>query len=254
MKGYYSDKTHNPWDKIYKEIQKISSKQENERDLEELLILLREAVFGAFDILSFGLITEISTTDVIQTFTTEKDWNLGRRQVRNLCLDIVDELIEKGEIRYLLSSSLKREGFGFLTNRIEEIELEQFRKAKPKISRGKLNLSKLEDSVIGSRFLRDQSVMDVMIDKDDPLVESIQEAYELQLVELEFERSTMTKTPQETEQITLNGYPVEATSEEKTTTSKKKRSTEVQKPLSEFITNKEQSSKKGSMSKRRKKK
>ncbi|TFG27525.1 hypothetical protein EU527_18440 [Candidatus Thorarchaeota archaeon] len=249
MKGYYSDRTKNPWDMMYKDIQKYGEKQETEEDLQEILILIREAVFAALEILSFGLISEIQTPDIIQAFISEKDWNLGRRKARNLCLNIVDRLIKNGDVRYLLPSSMKREGFGFLVSRIEEIELEHFRKARPTITKGKLNLSKLEKSIIGSKFLRDQMVIETKMNADDPRIETIQEAYDLQLVELEFERTTRTRVPQDTEQITLNGQPVEVLGDEKTSSSRKRRSSEVQSPLTEFITESKSSSKKKKSSK-----
>lgn len=254
MKEYFSDKNGNPWDKIYKDIEKYAIKQPTAENLREVLVLLREAVFGALDILSFSLILEISTSDIIQAFSKEKDWYHGRRKVRNLCLDTADGLIEKGDIRYLLPSALRREGFGFLVSRIEEVELEQFRKAKPKISRGKMNLSKLENSILGSKFLRDQSIMESKLVESDPRVKSLQEAFELQLVELEFERTTKAKVSQETEQVTLNGQPVIASDDEKASISRKKKDTEIQRPLSEFMSDETPSRRKQSSKGRRSKK
>lgn len=254
MKGYFVDRDKNPWQKIYKDIQKYGENEETEDSLKEIMILLREAVFGSLEILSFGLVSEIATEDVIQEYISEKDWNFGRRKARNYCLDVADRLIEQGKIRYLLPSSLKREGFGFLINRIEEEELEQFRKAKPKISRGKLNLSKLEESIIGSKFLRDNMIMETKLNADDPRVESIQEAYELQLVELEFEKSTKTTIPQETEQVTLNGQPVTISEDEKTSSARKRKSQEIQTPLTEFITDTKTSPKKKSSKRKGRKK
>lgn len=255
IKGYYSNKAENPWDTIFRDMQKYGEKEETEKALREILILIREAVFGALEILSFSLISEISTADIVRAFTSEKDWNSGRRRVRNLCLDVADRLIEKGDIRYLLPSSLRREGFGFLIDRIEDVELEQFKKARPVISRGKMNLSKLDNSIIGSRFLRDQMVIETKIDANDPRINAIQEAYELQLIELEFERTTKIKLPQETEQITLNGQPVEVVDMGKTGPSRRRESSGVQAPLTEFIADKKSSmTKKSSNQKKGRKK
>ncbi|TFG32101.1 hypothetical protein EU527_10875 [Candidatus Thorarchaeota archaeon] len=246
MKGYYSDKTKNPWHTVFKDIQKFGEKIDAQHELMEILILIREAVFGALGILSFGLVSEISTARIIDAFTSEKDWNIGRQKARNHCLDVIDGLIEKGEVRYLLPSSLKREAFGFLVGRIEEVELEEFRKAKPTISRGKLNLSKLEKSIIGSKFLREHMIAETRLDANDPRVEMVQEAYELQLVELEFERTTRTPAPLDTEQITLNGQPVETIEDEKASSSRKRKASEIQTPLTEFIGETKQSKRKRS--------
>ena len=114
MKGFFSDKTQHPWHKIDKNVKTFIKKEKSKEKLTEILIPLRAGVFGALEILSFGLIDEITTTDIIKAFTKEESWKLGRRSARNLCLDVTDKLIEKGKTRYLAPSALKREGFGFL--------------------------------------------------------------------------------------------------------------------------------------------
>jgi len=166
------------------------------------LILLREAVFGALEILSFGLIDKIATGNIIKALTKEESWKLGRRSARNLCLDIADKLIEKGDTRYLIPSALKRDGFGFLIPKIEEVQLKKFKKAKPKITEGQLNLTKLEKTVLGSKFLREQMIMETEIDAKDPRMATLLDAYELQLVEIEIDSSSRIKPPLPTEQVT----------------------------------------------------
>ncbi len=238
IKGYYSDKNDNPWHKVSKNIQTFTNKESSKDKLSETLILLRAGVFGALDILSFGLIDEISTTEIIKSFTTENTWKLGRRSVRNLCLDIADKLIEKGSTRYLTPSALKRDGFGFLIPRIEEAQWEKFKKAKPKVTKRQMNLAKLEKSVSGSKFLREQMIMETKIDSKDPRVETLLEAYELQLVEIEINRSSIIKPPAPTEQVTLNGQPVFDEDEEKEEKIKRKPSKGDQTPLTDFLSEK----------------
>ena len=160
IKGYYSDKNENPWHKVNQNIQTFIKKETSKDKLSEILILLRAAVFGSLDILSFGLVDEIATSDIVDAFTTEDTWKLGRRKARNHCLDVADKLIKKSKTRYLIPSALKRDGFGFLIPMIEEAKWEEFKKAKPKVTKGGLDLSKLEKSIIGSKFLRDQMVME----------------------------------------------------------------------------------------------
>ena len=72
---------------------------------------MRAAVFGALNILSFGLVDKVATEDIIKAFTKQESWKLGRRSARNLCLDVADTLIEKGDTRYLTPSALKRDVF-----------------------------------------------------------------------------------------------------------------------------------------------
>ena len=187
------------------------------------------------DILSFGLIDEIGTDNIIKAFTAEEDWKLGRRNARNLCLDIADKLIQKRKTRLLIPSALKRDGFGFLVPRIEEAQWEEFKRAKPKVTKGKLDLTKLEKSIIGSKFLRDQMIMETKIDAKDPRVESLLEAYDLLVVEIEVDRSSLVKPPPPTEQVTLNGKPVFEEDDEKEGKSKKKKTQGDQTPLTEFL-------------------
>ncbi len=235
IKGYYSEKNDNPWHKVSKNIQTFIKKESSKDKLSETLILLRAGVFGALDILSFGLIDEITTTNIIKAFTIEDTWKLGRRSARNLCLDVADKLIEKGNTRYLTPSALKRDGFGFLISRIEEAQWQKFKKAKPKVTKGEMNLTKLEKSVTGSKFLREQMIMETKIDANDPRVETLLEAYELQLVEIEVNRSSRIKPPAPTEQVTLNGQPVFDDDEEKEEKVKRKASKGDQTPLTDFL-------------------
>jgi len=236
IKGYYSEKSEHPWNKVNKNIQTFITKEKSKEKLSETLILMRAAVFGALDILSFGLVDKVATEDIIRAFTKEESWKLGRRSARNLCLDVADKLIEKGKTRFLIPSALKRDGFGFLISRIEEAQWEKFKKAKPTIKKKELNLTKLEKSVIGSKFLREQMIMETTIDAKDPRAEQIIEAYDLQLVEIELERCSRIEPPTPTEQVTLNGQPVFDDDEEKEEKVKRKVSKGNQSSLTDFLT------------------
>ena len=239
MKGYYSDKNAHPWHKAINNIQTFIKNESSNDKLSETLILMRAAVFGALDILSFGLVDDIATEDIIKAFTEEKKWELGRRSARNLCLDVADKLIEKGETRYLIPSALKRDGFGFLIQRIDEAQWEVFKKVKPKVIKGELNLTNLEKSVVGSKFLREQMIMETKMDAKDPRAEALLEAYELQLIEIEVDRSSRIKPPTHTEQVTLNGQPVLENEEDKEEKVKRKSSKSDQTPLTDFLVEEE---------------
>jgi hypothetical protein len=237
LKAYYKNREENPWHRVYKDLQGNWSKVYPDEDLSECLVLLREAIFGALDILSFGLIEEISTLDVLELMTNETSWAAGRRKARNLCLEIADELIKKRDVRYLLPSALARDDFGFLVPRVEEAQWKNFIDARPKIARKKLDLSKLEASILGSKFLRDQMVMELKLESDDSRVAGILEAYDLQLVEIEVDRSIKMEPLSQTEQVTLNGEVVLDTGDERESTSKKRKQKEDVIPLTEFLEN-----------------
>jgi len=249
MKGYFADKTANPWHTIYKDIEKYWTKENPKKDVTETLILLRDAVFSAFDILSLSVALDVPTSEFVALFTKEADWKEGRRKVRNRCIELVEDMTKRKKTRYLVHSALKRDGFGFLVPDIEEAELALFKKAKPvmkKVPRKKkqvLDLSLLEKSQTGSRFLREQIVMEVHIEKGDPRVQSILEAYEQFLIELEIDIGASIPEPVPTEQVTLNGKPVQDEELEKTKPTKKTPKKVEQSPLADFIEEKPQSKK-----------
>ncbi|MFW9806681.1 MAG: hypothetical protein ACFFFK_08135 [Candidatus Thorarchaeota archaeon] len=241
MKGYYSDKEAHPWHIIYKNIEKYWNKENPKKDVSEALILIRDAVFGALDILSLSVALDVPTSEFVKLFTDEASWMEGRRKVRNRCIELVGELVKKKKIRYLIPSALERDGLGFLISEIEEAELEIFKKAKPemkKVPKKKkqvLDLSSLEKCKAGSRFLREQMVMELYIEKGDPRIPEIVEAYDHFLVELEVDIGLSTSGHVLTEQVTLNGKPVVEVEDEKTRISKKQREKVEQSALTDFI-------------------
>lgn len=250
MKGYYSDKKTHPWNTIYADIEKYWVREHPKKDATETLILLRDAVFGALEILSLSIALDVPTSDFVALFVKESTWKEGRRQVRNRCIELVEELTRKRKTRYLIPSALKRDGLGFLVSGIEDAELETFRKAKPKMKKIPkmkkqiLDLAPLEKSQIGSRFLREQMVMEIRIEKGDPRIPTILEAYDHFLIELEIDRSSSVPEPVPTEQVTLNGTPVTDSIDEKTVPSKRTRKKVEQSPLMDFIEEKAAAKKK----------
>lgn len=260
MKGYYSDKISHPWHTIYRDIEKYWAREHPRKDVTETLILLRDAVFGALGMMSLSIALDVPTSELIALFTKEATWKEGRRQVRNRCIELIEELAKKRKTRYLVPSGLKRDGFGFLVSGIEDAELETFKKAKPKMKKVPkkkkeiLNLAPLEKSQIGSRFLREQMVMETQIETGDSRIPTILEAYDHFLVELEIDMSSSIPEPVPTEQITLNGTPVTEPLDEKAIPSKKRRKKVEQSPLTDFIHKKAATKKKKSKKPPRQKK
>jgi len=259
MKGYFSDKNANPWHTIYKDIEKYWTKEHPKKDVTETLILMRDAVFGAFEILSLSIAVDIPTSELIDHFIKESAWEEGRRKVRNICIEHVGDLIKKRKTRFLIPSGLKRDGLGFFVSEMEDVELEIFRKAKPRIKKEAkkkqiLDLSSLEKNKLGSRFLREEKVMETRIEMSDPRIPSILESYDHFLVELEIDRSSSITGPIPTEQITLNGVPVEKERDRKEIPSRRPKEKIAQSPLADFLDEKSGIKKKKSKKTRKKKK
>ncbi len=214
-------------------------------------MLLRDAIFGAFDVLSLSIALDITTDELVMIFTNEADWKEGRRKVRDRCIEAITELVKKRETRYLIPSGLKREGMGFLVSEIEDAELESFRRAKPKMKKRSkkkeiLDLRALERTKLGSKFLKEQMVMETQLEKGDPRIPSILEAYDHFLVELEIDMSSLIPEPVPTEQITLNGTPIDDIDDRKDAPERKTREKITQPPLTDFIEEKPARSKKKS--------
>jgi hypothetical protein len=250
MKEYYSDKKSHPWHNIYKDIEKSWLKVHPKKDVTDTLILLRDAVFGGLEILSLSIALDVPTSEMVSLFTKETTWKEGRRKIRNRCIELVEELTKKRKTRYLVPTALRRDGFGFLIQGIEDAELESYKRAKPKMKKVPkkkkqiLDLGSLEKCLLGSRFLREQMVMDTQIEKGDPRISTILEAYDQFLIELEIDMSASIPEPVPTEQVTLNGTPLADVDEEKIEPSKKPRRKSVQSPLIDFIDEKPATKKK----------
>jgi len=230
---------------VYKDIETYWKREHPKKAPTETLILLRDAIFGALDILSLSIALPNPTSEFLALFTKEDTWKVGRRKVRNKCIELVEGLIKKKKTRYLVPSALKRDGFGFLVEDIEDIELALFRKAKPKMKRDPktkkemLDLTPLEKLQLGSRFLREQMIMETKIDKKDPRIPTILETYEHFLVEHEIDRRSAIPEPVQTEQVTLDGTLLSNDEDEKTTPIKRVVDKAVQSPLTDFLNDKE---------------
>lgn len=250
MKSFFLDKKAHPWHRVYKDIETYWKREHPKKDPSETLILLRDAVFGALDILSFSITLPNPTSEFLALFTKEVTWKDGRRKVRNKCIELAEGLIKKKKTRYLIPSALKRDGFGFLVSDIEEVELELFRKAKPRLKQDPkkkieiLDLAPLEKLRLGSRFLREQMIIETKIEKKDQRTSTILEAYDHFLLEHEIDRNSAILDPALTEQITLNGTPLSHDDDEKTTLGKRAVDKAIQSPLTDYLEDKDVKKKK----------
>jgi hypothetical protein len=200
------------------------------------VLLLRAAVFAALDMLSLAVPIDTPTSEVLRIMTSQKDWASARKEARAHCASVVHDMIEARSIENLEESALQRDGFGYLKEPLEDAKWEQFRNAKPVVRRGALNLEALQQGIIGRRFLKQQGIADLKLKRGDPLIPQLIEAYEHYLVEYEVDRSLAHQS--ETEQLTLNGSPVQDKGAEKEKRGGKKEASEKggdQAELTDFI-------------------
>lgn len=239
LKSFWSDKSKHPWNKIHSSIVKYWQAATPGDDVSESLIKIRDAVFGALDIHSLSLALETTTDGILDILLKGKDWKEGRKKARTFCSKAVGDLISKGQLDYLDSSSLQRDGFGYLIGSLEQAKLEQYRNAKPVESKGKLDVKSLSRSVQGRMLMRELGVVEVALDAKDPRAQGIVRAYEDRLIELETDTSKSFEQIGPVEQLTLNGEPVEGIAgkeEEKKGKSQKKDTHQVE--LTEYISGK----------------
>ncbi|MHA2072189.1 MAG: hypothetical protein ACW985_10450, partial [Candidatus Thorarchaeota archaeon] len=160
MKGYWTDKKAYPLHRLYKIMEKKWKKSDNEEETLERIMLVRDGVFGALDMLSLSLPLDISADTIIQKLIKGSDWDDGRRRVRSECTKIVNEMISSKEIADILPSGLERDGFGFLVPELSEALLKDFRMAKPRTRKGSVSVAGLSRSVLGRKLLREQMIAD----------------------------------------------------------------------------------------------
>ncbi|MHA1481465.1 MAG: hypothetical protein ACTSQZ_08590 [Candidatus Thorarchaeota archaeon] len=244
QKKYWKNKKSSPWHRVHKLIETHWKKEKEGIDASETLILLRDAVFGSLDIHSLSLAIDTPTHEIIEMFVKGKSRKDGRRAVRTFCSKTVTELIKKGNLDYLETASLHRDGFGYLVPSLSEKHLEIYKNARPKKEDGAYDLKPLARSIIGRRIFRDLQITKASLDGKDPLVSQLLENYDHLLLDLEIDGSTDSLPLGPTEQLTLNGRPIEEITEiEAEKPSKKRRTKEVQVPLTEYLPQKKEKKK-----------
>ncbi|RDE15418.1 MAG: hypothetical protein C4K49_06205 [Candidatus Thorarchaeota archaeon] len=215
FEGYWRDKTRYPWHNTYVMLEKYWALENPETDVSETLLLLRDGVFGALGLHSLSLPIEMSTQEILRRIVKGRSWKDSRRSAREYLSQVVSDMIEQGQIAHLIPSALKHDGLGFLLPSLEKARLDEFRNARPKITRGKLDLRPLSKSVIGRTLLRQLSTKREMLAVDDPQVGQAEEAYEHMLLDLEVGEGVATLSPEDTLQVTISGEPLEETTERK---------------------------------------
>lgn len=252
QKKFWKDKKSNPWHRIHKLIETHWKKEKEGIDASETLILLRDAIFASFDIHSLSLALDIPTHEIIEMFVKGKSWKDGRRTVRTFCSKTITEFIKNGNLDYLENESLHRDGFGYLVPSLSEKHLDIYKKARPKIKDGVLDLRPLARSVIGRRIFRDLQITKGELKEKNPLASQLFEQYDLLLMDLEIDGSTDSLLLGPTEQLTLNGKPIEEITEiDEEKPAKKRHAKGVQVPLTEYLPEKKEKKKPKESTKRK---
>ncbi len=123
LQGYWEDKRKYPWHRIYSMIEKHWEKAGIDEDLGDVLILIRDAVFGALDIHSLSLAIDTPTADILDILLKAKDWSEGKKHVRNYCAKEIKTLVSKMKLDYLDDRALARDGFGYLVEDLRNAQL-----------------------------------------------------------------------------------------------------------------------------------
>ncbi|MHA2425895.1 MAG: hypothetical protein ACXAEF_13975 [Candidatus Thorarchaeota archaeon] len=217
-------------------IEKNWTKEKGKEDPSEALALLRDGIFGSLEIHSLSLALDVPAREVLEILLKGKNWNEGRRDARAFTSMLASQLITKLNLDYLDTSSLKRDGFGFLIPQLDEARLEEYRKARPKKEKGVLVLKPLARSVYGKRMLRSLMITSPTVKTTEDQAKQLLSEYDNFLIELETDTSRTEIPEGPTEQLTLDGEPVslgEEISIEPAEVDKQEET--VQAPLSEYI-------------------
>jgi hypothetical protein len=236
LKGYWKDKRAYPWHRVHAIIETQWKKENPDKDLQETLILLRDAVFGALEMLSLSLALNIPASEVLKMVCKGESWRDGRRLARAECSTFAMELIDKGDLDYLTPSALERDGMGFLLSSLHDAHLKKLKMARPKVKEGKLDLKTLSKTMYGRRLLREKMIVDSSVDKTDLVVAEILEAYDNLILELEIADASRIIPLEPTEQVTLNGKPIENSADKRDIHRAKEPTPCVQAPLTEYLT------------------
>ncbi len=236
LKGYWKDKRTHPWHRLYAIIETQWEIENPHKDLQETLILLRDAIFGSLEMLSLNLALNIPTSEVLVMVCKGASWKDGRRLARAECSTLAMELIDRGDLGNLTPSALERDGMGFLLASLHEAHLKEFKMARPQIKDRKLDLKALSRTMYGRRLLREKAIAASSMDEAGPAATEILETYDNLIHELELADASRIIPVGPTEQVTLNGKLIEDSAGKSEIYKMKEPTPSVQAPLTEYLT------------------
>lgn len=235
FEGFWTDKAKYPWHTVYPSLEKRMPAKKPDADLSSTLLLLRDAVFGALGLTSLSLALDLSTEEVVKKITKQQSWREAQRIVRQYVSDIVTEMIGKGDIAYLIPFGLVTDGLGFLVPLLRQAQLQEFRDARPKLVRGKINLKALSKSTMGRTLLKQLAITEDGLKELDPRGAALLESYEHMLVDIEIGEEVTTATVPDTEQVTIGGEPLKKSPSRSPTRAAGSRGSGVQTNLTAYV-------------------
>ena len=236
LKGYWKDKRAYPWHRLHATIETQWEKEKPDEDLQETLVLLRDGVFGALEMLSLSLALNVPTSEVLVMVCKGESWKDGRRLARAECSTLAMNLINKGDLGNLTPSALERDGMGFLLASLAEAHLKEFKMARPKTKDGKLDLKALSRTMYGRKLIREKAIAATSIDEADSAAAEILETYDNLILELEIADASKIIPVSSTEQVTLNGKLIEDSADKEEIHKSRELTPSVQAPLTEYLT------------------
>ena len=206
--GFWKDKNENPLHRI-DSIAVRNYEDGDDGKLREALMQIRASVFSYLGMLSLSPAIEVPTRGILEVMLKEKDSKAGRKKGREFLAEQAKSLIERNQVSHLIPSELKRDGLGYLTGKVREAQIENYRKAKPSVEKGNLSLKKLSHTVLGKKILRDLCIDTKEVEAKSDEASRVKEAYGHYLLEIELSEDIVMPDIEDTEQLSLEGKPVE---------------------------------------------
>jgi hypothetical protein len=206
--GYWKDKNKNPLHRI-DSIAVRNSEDDGSEKLTEILLQIRTGVFSYLGMLSLSTALEVPTRSILEVIVKEENSEEGRKKAREFLAEQVKTLIEKNQVNHLLPNELKRDGLGYLTGKVRDVQIENYRKANPSVKNEKLSLKKLSRTVLGKKILRDLCIDTNEVEAESDEALRVKEAYDHYLLEIELSEDIVMPDIGDTEQLSLEGTPVE---------------------------------------------
>ncbi|TFG13836.1 hypothetical protein EU537_05085 [Candidatus Thorarchaeota archaeon] len=231
---FWKDKNKNPLHRI-DSIAMRNFQDADEVELTNTLLQIRSSVFSYLGLLSLSIATEVSTKDILQVMLNEDNSKKGRKKAREFLTAQAKQLIDKNRVNHLIPTELKRDGLGYLTEKVREAQIENYRKAKPSVKKGKLSLKKLSHTVLGKKILRDLCIDANELDANSDEASRIGEAYDHYLLEIELSEDFVMPDIEDTQQLSLEGKPLDADESDETKKPSGKRNEPDQENLTRYL-------------------
>ncbi len=232
--GFWKDKNESPLHRI-DSIAVRNFEDSDDGMLTECLMQIRAGVLSYLGMLSLSTAVEVPTRDILDIMLKEENSKDGRKNAREFLAEQAKSLIEKSRVGHLVPSELKRDGLGYLTGKVREAQIENYRKAKPSVKQGKISVKKLSHTVLGKKILRDLRIDTKEVDAKSDEASRVKEAYDHYLLEIELSDDIGMPDIEDTEQLSLDGEAVDIDESEDAKKASKRQGNEDQENLTGYL-------------------